>query len=287
MKKEKTQDSEDGENQASRRGNPLLPTYDCGGALFIKFSIKREAINVVYKHNPIHSSPVNNERYVQSLHALRRQIFLANVRARARLPGTITKCNSNLPPLAVENDPDSRAPKPRAANKTKERKRKRSKKDHVEVENGYTDPDLDMSTSPEAPKASTKKVRRKNALVASPESSRKSGTKKSKNGKEPLSPSTARNKVQIREPSPPARLMKGKACIRCREKKIKCNEAKPACNQCRRGLWTCQYELPSAKKRSKNGCINCKSRKRKCTEERPSCAHCLRIDDDCEYADYS
>lgn len=64
MKKEKEQDSDDSENIEKKRGPKSLPTYDCGGALHIKFSIKREAINVVYKHNPVHSSPTVEERYV-------------------------------------------------------------------------------------------------------------------------------------------------------------------------------------------------------------------------------
>jgi len=195
--------------------------------------------------------------------------------------------HSNLPPLATDNDPVARTSTAKATNGTKERKRRRSKKADVDFEDNYRDPDLDMSTSPEAPKTSAKKKRQKNVTSASPDLGRKSSTKKSKKGKEPVSPSASRKKAQIREPSPPPKPIVGKACIRCREKKIKCNEAKPTCNQCRRGLWTCQYEVLGTKKRSKNGCVNCKARKRKCTEERPSCAHCLRLDDDCEYADYS
>lgn len=39
---------------ATRIERELTPTYDCGGAIHIKFSVKRDAINVVYKHNPIH-----------------------------------------------------------------------------------------------------------------------------------------------------------------------------------------------------------------------------------------
>jgi hypothetical protein len=158
--------------------------------------------------------------------------------------------------------------------------------DQVPVENDYKDPDLDMSTSPETPKPlTTKKKCKKSATETSPETVHKPSFKKGKKVKAPPSPSASRKNAQIPEPELSPKPVKGKACIRCREKKIKCNEAKPTCNQCRRGLWTCQYELPVAKKRSKNGCINCKNRKRKCTEERPACAYCLRIDDDCEYAD--
>lgn len=65
-KKEKKRDSKDSEDQPNNGGNPSVVAYDCGGAIHIKFSIKREAINVVYKHNPIHSSPVVDERYVAS-----------------------------------------------------------------------------------------------------------------------------------------------------------------------------------------------------------------------------
>jgi hypothetical protein len=258
MKKENEMEmnSQDSEDQTNKGGRPRLPTYDCGGAIHIKFSLKRKAINVVYKHNPIHSSPVTDERCVL-------------------LPQS--------PPVAREADP-THTPGNKSANGTKERKSRAKKKASVDVSNEYHEPDMDMSTSPEAP--NTKKKRRKNASLTSPDTSQKSATKKTKTGKEITSPS-ARKKTQIRDTSPPPVTVKGKACIRCREKKIKCNEAKPTCNQCQRGLWTCQYELPGVKKRSKNGCVNYKDRKRKCTEERPSCAHCLRLDDGCEYVDYS
>lgn len=192
--------------------------------------------------------------------------------------------SSSLSQLAGEIDPIPRA---KTANGTKEKQRKDKKKDQVDIENDYQHVDLNMSTSPEAPKTLAKKKRKNNApLPSPPDASRRSATKKTKTSKDTLSPSV-QNKAQIRDTSPPLVPVKGKACIRCREKKIKCNQAKPTCNQCRRGLWTCQYELPGIKKRSKNGCVKCKTRRRKCTEERPSCAHCLRLDDDCEYADYS
>lgn len=65
VKKEKKIDGDDIEDQPKKRGPPMLPTYDCGGAVHIKFSIKQDAINVVYKDNPIHTSPVNGESYVE------------------------------------------------------------------------------------------------------------------------------------------------------------------------------------------------------------------------------
>jgi hypothetical protein len=167
------------------------------------------------------------------------------------------------------------------------KKRKRSKRDQqVAVDNEFRNPDLDMSTSPEASKSSARKKRQSNGTEAG---SSGSSTEKSKTAKAGTIPSPVKSKKTAvpRESSPPPKLAKNKACIRCREKKIKCNEAKPACNQCKRGLWTCQYEVVGPKQRSKNGCINCKQRKRKCTEEKPYCAYCLKVDDDCEYADYS
>ena len=55
-KKKKPSDESDEGNEKGTRGRQALPSYDCGGALYIKFSEKRDAINVVYKHNPIHSA---------------------------------------------------------------------------------------------------------------------------------------------------------------------------------------------------------------------------------------
>jgi hypothetical protein len=65
-RKETEVDSEDSEDEPKKVGRPPLPTYDCRGAIHIKFSLKREAINVVYKHNLIHSSPIDDERCVPS-----------------------------------------------------------------------------------------------------------------------------------------------------------------------------------------------------------------------------
>ena len=63
----KTRQMTDGsEIDATKQGPAILPTYDCGGAIHIKFSLKREAINVVYKHNPIHTTRPVADRHVAS-----------------------------------------------------------------------------------------------------------------------------------------------------------------------------------------------------------------------------
>ncbi|KAF1995496.1 hypothetical protein P154DRAFT_556761 [Amniculicola lignicola CBS 123094] len=58
------EDDEDEPKKRKRTRPDALPTYDCGGAIHLKFSTKREAINIVYKHNPIHrnieSRPTNS-----------------------------------------------------------------------------------------------------------------------------------------------------------------------------------------------------------------------------------
>ncbi|KAF1357673.1 hypothetical protein EJ07DRAFT_127733 [Lizonia empirigonia] len=255
--KRKKEETPEDNTESTKLNHHLIPTYDCGGAIHIKFSIKREAINVVYKHNPIH-------RDVES-----RQI------------------NSDRGGPAANGVSTSQAAK--TLNGATQ-KRKRKKKDHhVTVDSGFDDPDLHMSTSPEASKSSIKKKRKKNGTVASPEVSTKPSAKKNNKTKATAasSPVKSRKQALARAPSPPPRLAKNQACIRCREKKIKCNEATPACNQCKRGLWTCEYAVVGPKQRSKTGCLNCKQRRRKCTEEKPSCAHCLKIDQDCDYAEYS
>ncbi|KAI8942181.1 hypothetical protein NX059_000268 [Plenodomus lindquistii] len=240
-KSAKSHESEDSDVDAASNRGP--PTYDCGGAVHVKFSIKREAINVVYKHNPIHTH--SEEVEIVSLD----------------------------PANNASNQPTA----PNATNGTKKRKRKSMQEEPIALGSGYHDPDMDMSTSPEAPR-STKKSQRKSDASASGNTTRKTSTKKGR------TQAASRKKAVQREPSPPPKLPRNRACIRCREKKIKCNEAKPACNQCQRGLWTCHYEAVGNPKPSKNGCINCKQRRRKCTEEKPFCSYCIRVDDDCEYA---
>ncbi|KAJ4369403.1 hypothetical protein N0V86_009235 [Didymella sp. IMI 355093] len=254
----------------------LTPTYDCGGAIHVKFSIKREAVNVVYKHNPIHRDVEgrrSGDEYEDIHSRVCRSVSLTfhSDCAAPEANGAVTPKVAKTPNGPVK-------------------KRKRSKKDHhVMADDGFHDLDLDMSMSPEAPKSSAKKKRKSNGTAASVAGSSKSSAKRGKMSIAGVvsSPVKSKKKAAPREPSLPPRLAKNKACIRCREKKIKCNEAKPACNQCKRGLWACQYDVVGSKQRSKNGCINCKQRRRKCTEEKPYCAYCLKLDDDCEYANYS
>ncbi|KAL5383963.1 hypothetical protein PMIN06_011524 [Paraphaeosphaeria minitans] len=250
-RKNSSEDADSGNAQNISNGFELS-TYDCGGAIHVRFSTKRDAVNVMYIHNLIHrdveSRPANQEsQFAQAM------------------PSNVTTPNG-------------------MSNGTKAKKRKKSHNDHHVTDSAFHDPDLDMSTSPEASKTSSKKKRKKDAV---PSEASGSATKKISKPKQAKSPSKARQKAPAKDPaSEPLQPMKGK-CLRCREKGIKCNEAKPTCNQCLRGLWTCQYEAPGPKKRSKNGCLNCRSRKRKCTEERPSCAYCLKVDDDCMYGEHA
>ncbi|KZM23885.1 uncharacterized protein EKO05_0011466 [Ascochyta rabiei] len=256
-KKKKVEDAE--EDAEGIKVNPgLVPTHNCGGAIHIRFSIKREAINVVYKHNPIHRDVGSRQ--------------------------TNSDSNSGAP----ETQKGS-APRTTKTSNGTAQTRKRNKKDHPVAVDDFHNPDLDMSTSPGAPKSAVKKKRKKNETVTSPDVNKKSSAKESTKCKATAAPSAAksREKATTSEPSAAPRLAKSKACIRCREKKIKCNEAKSSCDQCKRGLWTCQYEVVGLKQRSKNGCLNCKQRRRKCTEEKPSCAYCLKVDDDCKYTEYS
>ncbi|KAF2714694.1 hypothetical protein K504DRAFT_445656 [Pleomassaria siparia CBS 279.74] len=249
-------EEEEEEAEGKKRGKGALATYDCGGAIHVRFSTKRDAVNVVYKHNLIH-------RDVESR------------------PATEESGDSELPTMPTEKEIGTSNGKPN--------KRKRSKKNGVESDNGLNDLDLDTSTSSKpANKTTPKNKTKKNATPSPPEATQGSAKKKNK-GKQAQSPSNSQLEASVHDPTPlpppPPKLAKGKACLRCREKRIKCNEAKPTCNQCQRGLWVCQYKTVAPRKRSKNGCINCRQRKRKCTEEHPSCAYCLKVDDDCEYVE--
>ncbi|KAI1536507.1 hypothetical protein PtrSN002B_005778 [Pyrenophora tritici-repentis] len=111
-----------------KKGQAGLPTYDCEGAIHVKFSLQRQAINVVYKHNPIHTTHQNDD---------------------------------SLPALATNDDG---GPVIDVASEKKPRKR-RSKKADAQVQDEFIDGDLDMSTSPEAPKSSVKKTRKRKAAV--------------------------------------------------------------------------------------------------------------------------
>jgi hypothetical protein len=159
---------------------------------------------------------------------------------------------SSLPPLAVDIDAIPHT------SRTKQRKRKHQKSDQHDVENNYQGSDIDLAASPEAPKILAKKKRKGPTKAASRDLVLEMGTTKGQKAKEPSSPSATPKRAQIKDSSPPSRLGKNQACLRCKEKKIKCNQAKPACNQCLRGLWMCQYQQPPVKKtRSINGRVTC------------------------------
>lgn len=59
-KEEQTEDSI-GVNRQGKRGPTARSIYDCGGAVHIKFSRNRDAINILYKHNPIHRDVENRQ----------------------------------------------------------------------------------------------------------------------------------------------------------------------------------------------------------------------------------
>jgi hypothetical protein len=37
-----------------------LPTYDCKGSIFVKFSASQQIVDVVYQHLPVHREPPSN-----------------------------------------------------------------------------------------------------------------------------------------------------------------------------------------------------------------------------------
>lgn len=169
------------------------------------------------------------------------------------------------------------------SNGSKAKKRRKSRTDQqVEADSAFQDPDLDMATSPESSKVPKKQKKKPKQGAVQSEAS---GFAKNKKTKSKQGKAVPKGHVPARNPTPEPVQPVGGKCLRCREKGIKCNEAKPTCNQCLRGLWTCQYEAPGTRKRSRNGCLNCRSRKRKCTEEKPACAYCLKVDDDCMYSE--
>ncbi|KAF2735981.1 hypothetical protein EJ04DRAFT_562931 [Polyplosphaeria fusca] len=143
-----TQNCVDGASKGNYRE---LPTYDCGGAVHIKFSTKRDAINIVYKHNPIRRDAESRTAEGEN--------------------------GDSSQPLTLEAPPPvangKKKPGPGHVKKSPKRKRKKSD-DVVESDSDdYVHADLDMSTSPER-QTSAKNKRKKNDASASPATARKS-----------------------------------------------------------------------------------------------------------------
>ena len=301
-KKQKPQDSAESEDHTKKGAQVAVPSFDCNGAIYLKFSLKRAAINVVYKHNPIHSRPIESNRYVPSTRTI---IWATAIRCtvavelgfpygKPDIPWQNLQVTyslsfadhfSDLPALVTEDDGILTARAGDLSKKATKRKRRSKNKDETEANDDFASTDFGIPTVTEISKQSKKVNNKKNGAERSSETTRSPVAKRDKKSKEPLSPLISKKRVVVTDSSLPAEMTKSAPCVRCCEKKIKCNEAKPTCNQCRRGLWICIYEVPGKRKRSKLGCLNCKQRRRKCTEEKPSCAHCLRMDDTCEYAD--
>jgi hypothetical protein len=90
------------------------------------------------------------------------------------------------------------------------KKKKRSAKDRSDaVHDAFHDPNLDMSTSPEAPKSSVKRKRKSNGTGASTEASKKSKGKKTQTPK--TAKASSKKVSAFEEPSPPPGLGKNKA----------------------------------------------------------------------------
>ncbi|KAF2995592.1 hypothetical protein E8E13_004827 [Curvularia kusanoi] len=158
-KKKKETDPNEIENETART---TKETYDCGGAIYAKFSAKRDAINVVYKHNPIHR----------------------DVQSRRNGNTDIVDSEANAEPSVSMKTPNGST-----------KKRRRTTKDrHTSVDEAFHDPDLDMSTSPEAPKSSARRKRKSNGADASAEASKKSKAKKNQVSKTTKTLSTAKAK---------------------------------------------------------------------------------------------
>ena len=132
--------------RAARR----LPTFDCGGAIHIKFSSKREAINILYTHNPIHrdaeSRPTN---------------------------GT----NGNPEHSSEDSTTTTKIIQPKAPPGAKRLKRKRTQPEAAPQDDYHQD-NLDMSTSPEVEKPTPKKKRNKKAQPEPSQPPREKKTKK-------------------------------------------------------------------------------------------------------------
>lgn len=69
-KKEIDKDPGSDNSDDSKSKKRPLATYDCGGTIIVNSSTKKDGVNVVYTHNPIHrdamSRSVNAPRYVCS-----------------------------------------------------------------------------------------------------------------------------------------------------------------------------------------------------------------------------
>jgi hypothetical protein len=67
-KKDKENDQGSEDNDHSTNKKQPLATYDCGGSISVGFSTKKDGVNVIYTHNPIHrdveSRTANASRYV-------------------------------------------------------------------------------------------------------------------------------------------------------------------------------------------------------------------------------
>ncbi|KAF2751275.1 hypothetical protein M011DRAFT_491810 [Sporormia fimetaria CBS 119925] len=202
-----------------------LPTYDCGGAVFIKFSTKRDAINVVYKHNPIHR----------------------DVKKRGRPK----KSRDD-----AESDPSQR-PKQKRGRPKKDR-------DDFQVPDRYAAAQMDMFTSPEDSRASipgkTASKKKKKGKQAGSLPTENAASPPAAAAKPMKGPCIRCREKQIKcdqtkptcnqcsrglwqcfyELTRPMKRSKS-GCYQCKQRKRKCSEEKPLCAYCLKVDDDCEY----------------------------------------------
>ncbi|KAF2806171.1 uncharacterized protein BDZ99DRAFT_479448 [Mytilinidion resinicola] len=220
-----------------KKPNKHKPTFDCGGSIFITFSLKKECINVVYRHNPIHGAYVSQEQGIQRTTSV---ISSDTLCSDSALPAL-----ENLPLAPVSQS----APTPkRKANPTTTAEaglgetvtpKKRQRKNSSAVTQDEPMESEPVDNEPEFPVPVTPRQDSSPWLLQNTSS----GFEETQNGFPSASSSYPQQLPTLRfigQTQDKRRCLRTR-CDSCHVKKIKCDGAKPSCSTCIKRSRICSY----------------------------------------------
>ncbi|KAF2497706.1 hypothetical protein BU16DRAFT_322903 [Lophium mytilinum] len=230
-------------NGASRsQGSSALPierkpdkhkaTFDCGGSICITFSLKKDCINVVYRHNPIHGAYATQEQSIQRPTSV---VSFDTVCSDSALPAL-----ENLPLAPVSQS----APTPkRRANPagTAEAGLEDNSTPQKRPRNTYSTVTRDESTDNEPAFPVPVTLRQDSSPWLLQNASR--GFDEVQHGFPSASASHSQQLPTLTfvDQTHNRRKRVRTGCDCCRVKKIKCDAAKPSCSSCIKRSRACSY----------------------------------------------
>ncbi|KAL9080596.1 MAG: hypothetical protein Q9157_000651 [Trypethelium eluteriae] len=291
-------EGENGENveKNNKKTSKRLPTYDCKGAVTVRFSSKSKVLEVVYRHLMVHRETAWQTRQPRK-RASKEEAELRREEKRkakekerragvSRLSPTIGKRKRG--PLSAEGQKNMEANEQGLGAGEVNGGTDSQSPERWKLASGSMD-ESNLDTLAELLRADIDNMNQEAAAVAAAiaasEDTRIAGETAKTMGQKKKTVRTKGN------------------CLTCRKRKVKCDQTKPRCATCtvknRECTWSdhaqanAESDPRPADKTIETieampkilGCLNCREGKVKCDRERPSCLACRLKKRECIYSE--